>query len=93
MNLRESVLRGLYQKVHEDHIAEKGFNSLSLCNQANKFIPMPRSDEILDAKAAVDEEWEKLEKLPAWQMTKVKSKREVTPRSIKTIKELSKMRS
>ena len=32
---------------------------------------------ILDAKAAVNKEWEKLEKLSAWQMTKVKSKKEV----------------
>ena len=33
--------------------------------------------KIPDAKAAVDKEWEKLEKLPAWQVTKVKSKKEV----------------
>ena len=33
--------------------------------------------KIPDAKAAVDEKWEKLEKLPAWQMTKVKRKKEV----------------
>ena len=32
---------------------------------------------IPDSKAAVDKEWEKLEKLPAWKMTKVRSKREV----------------
>ena len=32
---------------------------------------------IPDAKAAVDKEWEKLEKSPAWQMTKAKSKTEV----------------
>ena len=30
-----------------------------------------------DAKAAGDKEWEKLEKLPAWQLDKVKSKKEV----------------
>ena len=28
-----------------------------------------------DAKTAVDKEWEKLEKLPAWQLTKVRSKK------------------
>ena len=33
--------------------------------------------DIPDAKAVVDKEREKLEKLPAWPMTKVKSKREV----------------
>ena len=29
------------------------------------------------AKAAVDKEWEKLEKIPAWDLTKVRSKPEV----------------
>ena len=29
------------------------------------------------AKAAVDKEWEKLEKIPAWDLTKVRSKSEV----------------
>ena len=29
------------------------------------------------AKAAVDEEWEKLEKIPAWDLTKVSNKSEV----------------
>ena len=30
-----------------------------------------------DAKAAANKEWEKLEKIPAWQMEKVKSKKDV----------------
>ena len=30
-----------------------------------------------DAKAAVDKEWEKLAKIPAWQLTTVRSKRDV----------------
>ena len=33
--------------------------------------------KILDVKAAVDKEWEKLETIPAWQLDKVKSKKEV----------------
>ena len=33
--------------------------------------------KISDAKAAVDKEWEMLQKMPAWQVTKVKSKTEV----------------
>ena len=33
--------------------------------------------KILDAKAAVDKEWEKLEKLPAWQLTTERNKRRV----------------
>ena len=36
---------------------------------------MPQAMKIPDAKAAVRKEWEKVEKLPAWQLTKVKSKR------------------
>ena len=33
--------------------------------------------KISDAKVAVDREWEKLEHLPAWQVTKINSKRKV----------------
>ena len=32
----------------------------------HKFIPMPQSMKILAAKAAVDKEWEELEKISAW---------------------------
>ena len=38
---------------------------------------MPQALRILDAKAAVDTEWEELEKLPACHMTIVKSKKDV----------------
>ena len=37
--------------------------------------------EIPDAEAAVDREGEKLENLPAWQMTKVNRKKEVTQKA------------
>ena len=43
----------------------------------HKFIPMLEAMQIPVTKAAVDKEWDKLEKLPAWQMTKVRSEREV----------------
>ena len=33
--------------------------------------------KIIEAKAAVDKEWEKLEKIPAWQLTKVRNKKDV----------------
>ena len=59
---------------HEDHIAGKGENSLQHYNLVHKFIPMPQALKILAAKAAVDKEWEKLEKISAWNLTKVKSK-------------------
>ena len=62
---------------HEDHIAGKGENSLQHYNLVHKFIPMPQAMKIPAAKAAVDKEWEKLEEISAWNLTKVKSKKTV----------------
>ena len=62
---------------HEDHIAGKGSNSLQHYNLVHKFIPMPQAIQIPAAKGAVDKEWEKLEKISAWNLTKVRSKKEV----------------
>ena len=62
---------------HEDHVAGKGSNSLQHYNLVHKFIPMLQAMKIPAAKAAVDKEWEKLEKIPAWDLTNVKSKSEV----------------
>ena len=62
---------------HEDHIAGKGGNSLQHYKLVHKFIPVPQAIKIPAAKAAVDKEWEKLEKISAWNLTKVKSKNEV----------------
>ena len=62
---------------HEDHIAGKGHNSIQHYNLVHKFIPMPQAMKIPAAKAAVDKECEKLEKISAWNLTKVRSKSEV----------------
>ena len=62
---------------HEDHIAGKGENSLQHYNLVHKFIPMPQAMKILAAKAAVDKEWEKLGKISAWNLTRVRNKKEV----------------
>ena len=62
---------------HEDHIAGKEDNLLQHKKLVNKFIPMPQAMKIPAAKAAVDKEWENLEKVPAWDQTKVISKKEV----------------
>ena len=62
---------------HEDHIAGKGENSLQHYNFVHKFIPLPQAMKIPAAKAAVDKEWEKLENISAWDLTKVRSKKEV----------------
>ena len=62
---------------HEDHIAGKGDNSLQHYNLVHNFIPMPQAVKIPAAKAAADKEWEKSEKISAWNLTKVRSKKEV----------------
>ena len=42
-----------------------------------KFIQMPQAMKIPDAKAAVDNKWKNLETIPAWDVRKVKSEKEV----------------
>ena len=62
---------------HEDHVAGKGDNSLQHYKLVHKFIPMPQAMKIPSAKAAVDKELEKLEKISAWNLTKLRSKKQV----------------
>ena len=62
---------------HEDHIAGRGDNSLQQYNLVHKFIPMPQAMKIPAAKAAVDKEWENWRKFSTWNLTKVRSKKEV----------------
>ena len=70
-------MEGSLPNYHEDHIAGRADNSLQHYNLVHKFIPMPQAMKVPAAKAAVDQEWEKLEKIPAWDPTKVSSKKEV----------------
>ena len=46
-------------KARQLHIADRGQASMSHC-------PIPLAMAILEAKAAVDKEWTKLHKIPAW---------------------------
>ena len=57
--------------------SQRGFISLVHCNLVHKFTPMLQVMKNSDAKAAENKECEKLDKLPAWQMDKVKSKNDV----------------
>ena len=68
MRMEESL-----PNYHEDHIAGRGDNSLQHYNLVHKFIPLPQARKIPAAKAAVDKEWEKMGKIPAWNLTKVRS--------------------
>ena len=64
-------------KNQEYHIAGEGLNFLSHCNPVHKFIPMLQAMKMPDAKEAVEKEWEKLETIQAWQLTKGRNKNEV----------------
>ena len=77
VNLQDCVWWESLPNYHEDHIARKGDNSRQHYNLVHKFIPMPQATKVPAAKAAVDGKWEKLEKILAWQLTKVRSKKEV----------------
>ena len=63
-------------KNHEDHIAGKGFTSMSHCNLVRKFFPMPQAMKIPDAKAAVDKEWEKVQSIKEVIMEAQRDKKE-----------------
>ena len=69
---------------HEYHIAGKGNTSLQHKNLVHKSILMPQAMKIPAAKAAADKEWEKLEKISAWNLTKVRSKKEVIDEARRT---------
>ena len=62
MNPQECVWEIRYRIIMKTIIAGKGENSLQHYNLVHKFIPMPQAMKIPAAKAAVDKEWEKLEK-------------------------------
>ena len=65
MRMEESL-----PKKHEDRVAGRGDISLHHHNLVHKFIPMPEAMKIPAAKAAVDKELEKVEKIPAWDRKK-----------------------
>ena len=77
VNLQDCLWGESLPNRHEDHIAGKGDNSLQHYNLVHKFMPMPQAMKIPAAKAAVVKEWEELEKISAWNLTKVRSKKEV----------------
>ena len=78
MNQQDKRKESVTKRIHEEHIAGKGQNSVLhyyLVHKCNKFIPMPQAMKIPDAKAAVDKQWKKLETIPAWDVRKVKRKK------------------
>ena len=77
VNPQECVCQNLYQIIMRTISQEEGTIHYSITIWHTKFIPMPQAMKIPAAKAAVDKEWEQLEKIPAWDLTKVKNKSEL----------------
>ena len=77
MNPPECVWGILNLPITKSILQEKVRIHYSIIIWFTNFIPMPQAMKIPAAKAAVDKEWEKLEKISAWNLTKVKSKKTV----------------
>ena len=77
MNPPECVWETRYHIIMKTILQKKSENSLQHYNLVHKFIPMLQALKIPAAKAGVDKEWDKLEKISAWNLTKVRSKRQV----------------
>ena len=69
------------EQTHQDHIADRGHVSMTHYNVVHKPIPILTLMTILDAKAALQKEWTKLQKLPAWDESRATSKAEVIRRA------------
>ena len=77
MNPQECVWETRYHQITKTILQEKVRIHCNIIIWFTKFIPMPQAMKIPAAKAAVDKEWENLEKISAWNLTKVKSKKDV----------------
>ena len=64
MNPQECVFETRYHQITKT-ILQESENSLQHYNLVHKFIPMPQAMKIPAAKATVDKDWEKLEKILA----------------------------
>ena len=77
VNLQDCVWEKHCRIIMKTILQEKETNSLQHYNLWTKLNPLPQAMKIPAAKAAVDKECEKLEKISAWNLTKVRSKKEV----------------
>ena len=74
VNPQECVWKKLYRKTMRTISKEKGTIHCSITIWYTIF-PVPQAMKIPAAKTAVDKEWEKLEKIQAWDQTKVRNEK------------------
>ena len=77
VNLQDCVWENHYQIIMKTILQEKVAIHCSITIWYTKFISMYQAMKIPAAKAAADKELDKLEKISAWNLTKVRSKKEV----------------
>ena len=77
MNPQGCVWKNLYQNIMRTILQEKGTLHCNITIWYTNLILISQAMKIPAAKAAVDKEWEKLEKIPAWDTTKVGNKSKV----------------
>ena len=76
VNHPECVWRNLYRIIMRTILQERVTIHCNITIWYTNF-PLPQAMNMPVAKAAVDQGWEKLEKILAWDLTKVRSKKEV----------------
>ena len=64
MNL-DAISKNWGKQRHEEHIAARGYNSMSPYKLVHLPIPFPKEMKNLEGKAAVDKEWGNLTNVPA----------------------------
>ena len=82
-------LEGAGHKPHQDHTTAKGLNSMTQYSLVHKFIPMPQALKFQMQRQQWRNNRKKLEKIPAWQLTKVIHKREVIEEAMNTGRKVS----
>ena len=77
VNLQDCVWENHYQITMKTILQEKETIHYSIIIWYTNLFLCPQAMKTPAAKSAVDKECEKLEKIPAWNLTKVRSKSEV----------------
>ena len=77
VNLQDRVWENHCQLIMKTILQEKETLHCSIIIWFTNLFLCPQAMKISAGKATVDKEWEKLEKISAWNLTKVRSKKEV----------------
>ena len=77
VNPQDCVWKNLYRKIMRTILQERVTIHCSITIWFTNWFPCLKPRNSPAANAAVDKEWEKLKKISAWDLTKVRSKKEV----------------